>query len=101
MPNPNITSTDLEAMGLKVFDPAEYITSDEAAVAYLNEALAENDAALLASALGDVARARHGRDREGGRYRPGILVQSASAKQSTAYGDNYQGSDCIGIALGG
>ncbi|WP_308937313.1 addiction module antidote protein [Duganella vulcania] len=58
MANPNITSADLEAMGLKVFDPAEYITSDEAAVAYINEALAENDAALLASALGDVARAR-------------------------------------------
>jgi len=58
MANPNITSADLEAMGLKVFDPVEYITSDEAAVAYINEALAENDAALLASALGDVARAR-------------------------------------------
>jgi len=58
MPSPNITVADLEAMGLKVFDPAEYITSDEAAIAYINEALTENNAALLASALGDVARAR-------------------------------------------
>lgn len=56
MPNPNITLAHLDVMDLKVFDPAEYITSDEAAVAYINEALAENDAALLASALGDVAR---------------------------------------------
>lgn len=56
--NPSITLADLEELGLQVFDPAEYITSDEAAIAYINEALAENDAALLASALGDVARAR-------------------------------------------
>lgn len=58
MPNQDITLTELEALGLKIFDPAEYITSDEAAAAYINEALAENDATLLASAIGDVARAR-------------------------------------------
>lgn len=54
----NITLADLEGLGLEDFDPAEYITSDEAAAAYLTEALATNDAAIFASAVGDVARAR-------------------------------------------
>lgn len=58
MSNQNITLADLKALDLQPFDPAEYITSDEAAAAYINEALAENDAAFLASAIGDVARAR-------------------------------------------
>ncbi len=54
----NITLADLEGLGLEDFDPAEYITSDEAAAAYLSEALAANDAAIFASAVGVVARAR-------------------------------------------
>lgn len=54
----NITPADLEGLGLEDFDPAEYITNDEAAAVYINEALATNDAGLLASAIGDVARAR-------------------------------------------
>jgi len=57
MSNPSITLADLEAMGLKIFDPAEYITSDEVAAVYINEALDVDDAELLASAIGDVARA--------------------------------------------
>ena len=58
MSDQNITLADLEGLGLEVFDPAQYIGSDVAAAAYINEALAANDAALLASAIGDVARAR-------------------------------------------
>lgn len=58
MAKQNITLADLESLGLEDFDPAEYITSDEAAAAYLTEALAANDAALFASAVGVVARAR-------------------------------------------
>lgn len=54
----NFTLADLNGLGLEDFDPAEYITSDEAAAVYINEALLTNDAALLASAIGDVARAR-------------------------------------------
>jgi probable addiction module antidote protein len=57
MSNPSIKLADLEAMGLKIFDPAEYITSDEVAAVYINEALDVDDAELLASAIGDVARA--------------------------------------------
>jgi probable addiction module antidote protein len=58
MPEKNITLIDLEGLGLEVFDPAQYISSDESVLAYINEALAANDAGLLASAIGDVARAR-------------------------------------------
>ena len=57
MPNPDITLADLEAIGLKIFDPAEYLNSDEAVAVYINEALDGEDNALLASAIGDVARA--------------------------------------------
>lgn len=54
----NFTLAGLNGLGLEDFDPAEYITNDEAAAVYINEALLTNDAALLASAIGDVARAR-------------------------------------------
>lgn len=54
----NITLSDLERLDLEDFDPAEYITSDEAAAAYITQALATNDAAILAAAIGDIARAR-------------------------------------------
>lgn len=54
----NITLSDLEGLDLEDFDPAEYITSDEAAAAYITQALATNDAAIFAAAVGDIARAR-------------------------------------------
>ncbi|MBS1820368.1 MAG: putative addiction module antidote protein [Acidobacteria bacterium] len=40
------------------FDAARYLKSEETIAAYLTEVLKENDAALLATALGDIARAR-------------------------------------------
>jgi probable addiction module antidote protein len=43
---------------IPAFDAAEYLTSDEEVAAYLTTILEENDAALLAAALGDIARAR-------------------------------------------
>lgn len=54
----NITLGDLDGLGLEEFDPAEYITSDEAAAAYVTQALETNDAAIFAAAVGDIARAR-------------------------------------------
>jgi len=41
-----------------VWDPAEYLESPEAIAAYLDAAFEEGDPALLAAALGDVARAK-------------------------------------------
>jgi probable addiction module antidote protein len=40
------------------WDPAEHLRSDADIAAYLEAALAEADPALIAAALGDIARAR-------------------------------------------
>ena len=43
---------------LPEFDAAHYLESEASVAAYLTDILEANDAALLASALGDIARAR-------------------------------------------
>jgi probable addiction module antidote protein len=43
---------------LPEFDPAKYLDNEESIAVYLTGILQANDAALLASALGDIARAR-------------------------------------------
>ena len=43
---------------LPEFDPAEHLKSEEDVAAYLTAIIEENDPALLAAALGDIARAR-------------------------------------------
>lgn len=40
------------------FDAAEYLNSEDDVAAYLTTVLEENDSALLATALGDIARSR-------------------------------------------
>lgn len=40
------------------YDPAEYLKDEEDIAAYLNVILEDGDSALLAAALGDIARAR-------------------------------------------
>lgn len=40
------------------WDPAEHLITDEAMAAYLEEALQEGDSALIAAALGDIARGK-------------------------------------------
>ncbi len=40
------------------WDPAEHLETEEDMVAYLEAALEEGDAALIAAALGDIARAK-------------------------------------------
>jgi probable addiction module antidote protein len=46
------------AIETKPFDAAEYLETEEDIVAYLKEVFEEGDPALIASALGTVARAR-------------------------------------------
>jgi probable addiction module antidote protein len=43
---------------LPEFDATEYLDSEQAIAEYLTVVLEENDPALLAAALGDIARAR-------------------------------------------
>ncbi len=42
----------------RVWDPAEHLVTEEDMAAYLEAALQEGDAALIAAALGDIARAK-------------------------------------------
>jgi probable addiction module antidote protein len=48
----------IKVADLPEFDAAHYLNSESAIAAYLTDILEANDAALLASALGDIARAR-------------------------------------------
>ncbi len=43
---------------LPEFDPAEHLKTEHDVAAYLTAIIEENDSALLAAALGDIARAR-------------------------------------------
>jgi probable addiction module antidote protein/putative addiction module killer protein len=54
----NIMSKRIKVADLPEFDAAHYLDSETAIAAYLTDILEANDAALLASALGDIARAR-------------------------------------------
>ena len=51
-------SNKVKVSELPEFDAAEYLNSEEDVAAYLTAVLEENDPALLAAALGDMARAR-------------------------------------------
>ncbi len=48
----------IKAADLPEFDPAQYLESETSIATYLTDILQANDAALLAAALGDIARAR-------------------------------------------
>jgi probable addiction module antidote protein len=48
----------IKATDLPQFDAANYLGSEQSIASYLTDILEANDAALLASALGDIARAR-------------------------------------------
>ncbi|MGQ0672078.1 MAG: addiction module antidote protein [Hyphomicrobium sp.] len=45
-------------LSTRPFDPAEYLDDEDAIAAYLDEALATDNAAFIADAIGVVARAR-------------------------------------------
>jgi len=51
-------SKKIKVSELPDFDAAEYLTNQEEIAAYLTAVLEDNDPALLAAALGDIARAR-------------------------------------------
>lgn len=51
-------SKKIKVAELADFDATEYLHSDDDVAAYLSAVLEENDPALLAAALGDIARSR-------------------------------------------
>jgi len=52
------TTKKIKVSDLPDFDVAEFLPDEEEIVAYLQVILEENDPALLAATLGDIARAR-------------------------------------------
>lgn len=53
-----VSTTKIDPRALPEFDAAEYLDSDEAMAQYLSAMMEDGDPALLAAALGDIARAR-------------------------------------------
>ncbi len=54
----HVVSKQIKVSDLPAFDAAHYLDSEISIAAYLTDILEANDAALLAAALGDIARAR-------------------------------------------
>jgi len=48
----------MKAVKTTVWDPAEYLESEEEIIAYLDDIFSTNDPQLIIAAIGDVARAR-------------------------------------------
>ena len=48
----------MKAVKTTVWDPAEYLKTEEEISAYLNDVFSSNDSKLIIAAIGDVARAR-------------------------------------------
>ena len=48
----------MKAVKTTIWDPAEYLQTEEDITAYLNDVFSTNDTRLIIAAIGDVARAR-------------------------------------------
>ena len=48
----------MKTVKTSVWDPAEYLKTDEEITAYLSDVFSTNDSRLIVAAIGDVARAR-------------------------------------------
>ncbi|MDR1422653.1 MAG: putative addiction module antidote protein [Coriobacteriales bacterium] len=85
---------------LTIWDPAEHLDNDEAMALYLEAAFAENDAALIAAALGDIARAKGMSDiaRKTGLARES-LYRSLSPEGNPEMGTILKVMDALGLKL--
>jgi len=87
-------------LATRPFDPADYLDSEEAVIAYLNEAFATGDAAFVADALGIVSRAR---GMAGVAERAGVsresLYRSLSADGNPQLGTALKVMQALGLRL--
>ena len=74
----------IKATDLPDFDAARYLDSEKAIAAYLTDIIAANDPALLAAALGDIARARGMSEIAGLRHFPRGALQGAALRCAAA-----------------
>ncbi|MBZ0329348.1 putative addiction module antidote protein [Halomonas sp. ANAO-440] len=82
------------------YDTADYLQSEEDIAAYLEAVMEENDPALLAAALGDVARARNMSQlaKEVGMSREG-LYKALSGEGNPAFSTISKVANALGLRL--
>ena len=87
---------------LSEFDATEYLNNEDDVAAYLTTVLEENDPALLAAAIGDIARARGMSQvaKDSGIARE-ALYKSSSTRQRTAFRNNQPRLRGIRCSLSG
>ncbi|SHE25477.1 addiction module antidote protein [Actinomyces glycerinitolerans] len=85
-------------MSLIRWDAADYLDDDDAIIAYLNEAAAQDDPKLLQAALGDIARAKGMR---GIAEQVGVGRESLYKSLSGAGNPSFQTVARVVRALGG
>ena len=85
-------------MSLIRWDAADYLDDDDAIIAYLNEAAAQDDPKLLQAALGDIARAKGMR---GIAEQVGVGHESLYKSLSGAGNPSFQTVARVVRALGG
>lgn len=82
------------------YDTADYLQSEEDIAAYLEAVMEENDPALLAAALGDIARARNMSQlaKEVGMSREG-LYKALSGEGNPAFSTISKVANALGLRL--
>lgn len=90
----------LKVADLPVFDAVDYLNSDQACAEYLSAALDDGDPALIAAALGDVARARGMTQvaREAGLTREG-LYKALSAQGNPSFATVLKVLRALGLQI--
>lgn len=90
----------MQKITTKSWDPAEHLDTDEDMAAYLEAALESGDAALVAAALGDIARAKGmtqvARDTGLGRE---SLYKALSASGNPEFGTVLKVVSALGLRL--
>ena len=96
-----MSPTTAEQLGIKPFEAADYLQSDEDCAQYLQACIDEapEDAALFAKSVGDIARARH--DATGPRYRhhTGRALQGAGRTRQPQFCHRRQSFAYVGLAV--
>jgi len=82
------------------FDPADYLNNEDDIAAYLDAAMENGDPALIAAALGDIARARNFSQlaREVGMSRQG-LDKALSGKGNPSFATVTKVAQALGLHL--
>lgn len=83
------------------WDAVEHLETEEDMAAYLDAALEEGDPALIAAALGDIARAkgvtRTARENGLGREETDAQYERACANADQPLGKEFEGSEAEGV----